>query len=118
MRGNEPWPLIPLPLPLPPYLDPPPQLRFRDPVLRDFPAVDHQHGNFQTVAREEIGIRRDIHVLQHNIGTQKSALNDGLHLIAQVTAGFAVNRQAQLLAISSAAPRGSAAATIGRPTTR
>ena len=45
------------------------------------------------------------------------AMDGRLHLIAKMAARLAVDRQAQLLAISSAAFRGSAAATIGRPTT-
>jgi hypothetical protein len=50
--------------------------------------------------------------------TLQHALHDRFHLVAQVTARLAVEGHAHERAMSSAARLGSAAATIGRPTTR
>jgi hypothetical protein len=62
-------------------------------------------------------IRGNIDFLNRDARVECDSMDRGFHLIAKVAAGLAVKSQAQLRAISSAAFRGSAAATIGRPTT-
>lgn len=98
------------------------QFLFGHSVFRRFLSVYQQHRNFESVLLEERSIVGDVNLVDCDGGAVrtcgKDAMDRGLHLVAQMAARLAEDRQAHDLAMSSAAQRGSAAATIGRPTTR
>jgi hypothetical protein len=97
------------------------QFPLRHPVFRHLLPINQQDGNFETVAIEQFAIARDVDLFERNrmvVRLGNDVMDERFHLVAQMSAGLAVDCQAHDRAIASAAPRGSAAATMGRPTTR
>jgi hypothetical protein len=103
----------------------PAQLLFAHPVFRDLFFPDEQHRNLEAVESVELGIPRNIDLVQCKRDGGGDLLDDGFHLVAEMTARSRVERKGDHFvtarhseAMASAACRGSAAAMIGRPTTR
>lgn len=100
-----------------------------NPELRYLPSINHQNRNLRLVAGEQLGARGDIDHFEGDICQAvllKHALNQALHVVTEMASRPGVDDDVSHFAgvcwasaaICSAAARGSAAATIGRPTTR